>query len=131
MMRIRKALFAIAFLFSAIIMLVPAIEKEFAKSRLYTRTPKTFYHSEEIDKTVVSESEIEETEIKADVTVCINTATAEELSSVLPGIGEKKALAIVEYRELVGGFDSVDELIEVEGIGEKTLENIRPYCTVE
>ncbi len=63
-------------------------------------------------------------------TVNINTATAEELAAALPGIGDVKAQSIVEYREAAGGFDSVDELINVSGIGEKTLESIRPYCRV-
>ena len=62
--------------------------------------------------------------------VDINTASVYELAGVLPGIGEKKAQAIIEYRELTGGFSSVDELIEVSGIGEKLLEQIRPYCYV-
>ena len=61
-------------------------------------------------------------------TVNINTASAEEIADVLPGIGKVKAQRIVEYREAAGGFDSVDELTRVKGIGEKTLENIRPYC---
>ena len=63
-------------------------------------------------------------------TININTATADELASFLPGIGDVKAKRIVEYRETSGGFDSVDELINVKGIGEKTLQNIRPYCRV-
>ena len=63
-------------------------------------------------------------------TININTASAEELAEFLPGIGEKKANGIVEYREKAGGFVSVDELIRVDGIGEKTLENIRPYCRI-
>lgn len=66
----------------------------------------------------------------AQKTVNINTATAEELDEALPGIGETKAKRIVEYREAAGGFDSVDELLNVSGIGEKTLENLRPYCRV-
>ena len=64
-------------------------------------------------------------------TVNINTATAEELAQFLPTIGEVKAGRIVEYRDLIGRFKSVDELIEVEGIGEKTLETIRPFCRVD
>lgn len=63
-------------------------------------------------------------------TININTATAEELAEFLPGIGEVKAKRIVEYREASGGFDSVDELLNVSGIGEKTLETLRPYCRV-
>lgn len=64
------------------------------------------------------------------VTVNINTATAQELAAILPGIGEVKAQSIVDYREAVGGFNSIDELVEVSGIGEATLERIRPYCVV-
>jgi len=59
----------------------------------------------------------------------INTASAERLTS-LSGIGEVKAAAIVEYRRTHGGFSSVDELLNVKGIGEKTLEKIRSRVTV-
>lgn len=59
----------------------------------------------------------------------INTASAELLTE-LNGIGEVKAAAIVEYRRAHGGFSSVDELINVKGIGEKTLEKIRSSVTV-
>lgn len=66
----------------------------------------------------------------AEYTVNINTADEDELDRLLPGIGEKKAAAIVEYRSNIGGFRSVEELIEIEGIGPALLERIRPYCTV-
>lgn len=59
----------------------------------------------------------------------INTATAGQLTE-LNGIGDVKAAAIVEYRERHGNFSSVDELLNVSGIGEKTLDNIRAYITV-
>lgn len=59
----------------------------------------------------------------------INTATAEQLTA-LNGIGEKKAAAIVEYRREHGSFATVDELKNVSGIGEKTLNNIRNQITV-
>lgn len=59
----------------------------------------------------------------------INTATAEQLTS-LKGIGETKAAAIVEYRQRHGSFTSKEELLNVSGIGEKTLENIIDLITV-
>jgi competence protein ComEA len=58
--------------------------------------------------------------------VNVNTATVEELTA-LPGIGEKRAQAIVEARKQKGGFKSVDELEEVKGIGPANLEKLRPY----
>lgn len=54
----------------------------------------------------------------------INTATQKELE-LLPSINEIKSKKIIEYREENGEFDSVYELINVEGIGEKTIENIK------
>ena len=59
----------------------------------------------------------------------INTATAEELTS-LPNIGPSRAAAIVDYREREGPFGSVDELMNVGGIGEKITDSIRDLVEV-
>ncbi len=59
----------------------------------------------------------------------INTASVSELMT-LSGIGEARAKAIVEYRDTYGGFSSVDDLVLVDGIGEKTLEKNRDLITV-
>ena len=59
----------------------------------------------------------------------INTAEVEDLQR-LPGIGEKRAKAIADYRREYGGFQNVDELIEVSGIGEETLKQLRKYVCV-
>jgi comEA protein len=61
--------------------------------------------------------------------VDLNTAKADQLSA-LPGIGEKKAGAIVEYRVKNGPFATVEDLLKVKGIGEKLLEKIKPLVTV-
>ncbi|MFQ1898408.1 ComEA family DNA-binding protein [Aeromonas veronii] len=60
----------------------------------------------------------------------INTATLAELTS-LKGIGDKKAQAIVDYREKQGKFTSVDQLADVNGIGPATLEANRDMIIVK
>jgi competence protein ComEA len=60
----------------------------------------------------------------------LNTATAEQLEAI-PGIGPVLAQRIIEYRQTHGRFQSVDELLEVHGIGAKRLESMRPYVVVK
>ncbi len=59
------------------------------------------------------------------LTVNINQATAEEISDVLTGVGIKKAMVIVSHREKTGAFKSIDDLLQVKGIGPATLEKNR------
>ena len=59
----------------------------------------------------------------------INTATAEELTS-LPNIGQSRAAAIVDYRDREGPFESVDDLKNVGGIGDKITDSIRDLVEV-
>lgn len=61
--------------------------------------------------------------------VDINTASAEMLAEAIHGVGIKRARAIVSYREEHGAFSSVDELTQVRGIGEKTVEKSRERLT--
>jgi len=62
--------------------------------------------------------------------VNVNTAGHDQLVE-LPGIGDAKADAILALRKERGSFRSLDELLEVKGIGPKALERMRPYVTLQ
>lgn len=59
----------------------------------------------------------------------INIASIEELTT-LPGIGESKAQNIINYREENGYFKTIDEIKNVNGIGEATFDQLKKYITV-
>lgn len=61
--------------------------------------------------------------------VDLNSATLEELDE-LPGVGPATAQAIIDHRTGGGGFSTVDELLEVRGIGEAKLADLRDLVTV-
>ena len=61
--------------------------------------------------------------------VNLNTATASQIAT-LPGIGEKTAKTIVEYRDKNGGFKKIEELMNVKGIGEKSFLKLKALVTV-
>ena len=61
--------------------------------------------------------------------ISLNTATLDELM-MLPGIGESKAEEIIKYREEVGAFQSIEELKEVNGIGDAIFDQIKESITI-
>jgi competence protein ComEA len=61
--------------------------------------------------------------------VNLNTATLEQLDT-LPGVGPVTGQAILDWRAANGAFTSVDELLEVDGIGDATLADLRDLVTV-
>lgn len=60
----------------------------------------------------------------------LNKASINELMQI-PGIGEVKALAIVEYRNKYGFFENIEELLYVPGIGDSLLEVLREQIYIE
>ncbi|WP_207802602.1 ComEA family DNA-binding protein [Motiliproteus coralliicola] len=69
--------------------------------------------------------------LPASAALDLNSATAEQLAEQLQGIGMAKAQEIVRYRQDNGPFASVEQLVEVKGIGTVLLEKNRQHLTVE
>lgn len=65
----------------------------------------------------------------SDNKISINTASLEELQT-LPGIGESKAKAIIEYRKTNGGFKEIEEIKNISGIGDATFEKFKDHITL-
>lgn len=67
--------------------------------------------------------------INASYPVNINSCSAEELMTI-DGIGESKASAIIEYRNYIGGYTSVDQIKNIKGIGDSFYNSVAPYLCV-
>lgn len=70
-----------------------------------------------------------ETTTDENYVINLNTCTADDLT-VLDGIGDAKASAIIAYRETLGGYTSVEQIKNISGIGDATYENIKDHLTV-
>ncbi len=68
-------------------------------------------------------------ELSKDNKISINTASLDQLQT-LPGIGESKAKAIIEYREQNNGFKDIEEIKNISGIGESTFDKFKEYITI-
>lgn len=80
---------------------------------------------------IATEVSVPQEEILPDLSpLDLNTATVEELTQ-LPGIGEELARRIVEYREHQGMFETIEQLMEVSGIGEGKFAALEGWITVE
>ncbi len=77
------------------------------------------------EKTEPASKQVSEQQVEQQVNV--NTASAEALAKALKGVGLKKAEAIIKHREAVGGYKRIEQLLEVKGIGEATLEKNKAF----
>jgi comEA protein len=59
----------------------------------------------------------------------LNTCTYDELITI-DGIGDVKARSIIEYRDYIGGYTSVEQIKNISGIGDSVYEKVAPYLTV-
>ena len=85
-----------------------------------------------IELPVLSETKQEMTAVTEDTgnaLVNLNTASKEELMT-LPGVGESKALKIITYREENGGFNAIEDIMNITGIKEKMFDKIKDHITV-
>jgi comEA protein len=82
--------------------------------------------------TVVSAQEsatMSKTAVSAAAPINLNSATSAQLEA-LPGIGVRTAERIIEYRQKNGGFKKIEDLMNVQGIGEKSFLKLKPLITV-
>ncbi|OQO71287.1 comEA protein [Enterococcus villorum] len=80
-------------------------------------------YSDHEEDTEIGESKVPQEKIN------LNTANSLQLQQI-PGIGEKKAQEIIQYRQDNGSFKSVEELQEISGIGQKTVEKMKNFVTI-
>ena len=78
----------------------------------------------EVQETAASGTESMQSEL-----IDLNAATSMELET-LPGVGPRTAERILEYRREHGGFERIEDLMDVRGIGERTFLRLRPLVTV-
>lgn len=80
--------------------------------------------------TPTEEAVSSESTSSGDFPIGINSATYDELQTI-PGVGPSTARLIIKYREENGTITELEDLLEIEGIGEKTVELFRDYCIVD
>ncbi len=86
-------------------------------------------NNENGETTTKKQEIVKESTIKNDGKVSINTSNHKELMT-LPGIGEKKARAIIEYREINGLFKDIKDITKVSGIGNSIYEKIKDFIKI-
>ncbi|WP_318468489.1 ComEA family DNA-binding protein [Photobacterium leiognathi] len=98
--------------------------KKDAKKDVKTTSSKLDSKKADVKKSSTKTKTAVKKQLKA---VNVNTASASDLAASLPGIGETKAKAIVDYRKKHGKFKSAKDLEKVTGLGEKSVSSMKKY----
>jgi len=88
------------------------------------------YKQEVLDFNKVDFNSPKKTEVITRKSINLNSATIQDLIK-LPGIGEKTASAILEYRKQIGRFKFLEQLLDIKGIGSSKLNKIKEYIFIE
>lgn len=126
MFMIGVALFVMAGILIYVSLSSPGVYREAESVVPYCATENKKIESSKSNEEVTVEVK---TETNVTYPLNINTATIDELVTI-SGLGESRASAIIEYREYLGGYTSVEQIKEISGIGENTYSKIAPYLTV-
>ncbi len=102
---------------------VPDVKKD-AKKDVKATSSKLDSKKADVKKSSTKTKTAVKKQLKA---VNVNTASASDLAASLPGIGETKAKAIVDYRKKHGKFKSAKDLEKVTGLGEKSVSSMKKY----
>lgn len=125
-----KSVMTILFSAGIILMIGVAVLNFIDSPKFYTPKFKEDAIEEELNEMQISESVSENPEFEGTAfPIAINTASS-DLLQLIPNIGPATAQLIIDYRNEAGTILDFDELISVDGIGEKTIEILKEYCII-
>ena len=125
-----KTVMTILFSAGIILMIGVAVLNFIDSPKFYTPKFKEDAIEEELNEMQNSESNSENPEFEGTAfPIAINTASS-DLLQLIPNIGPATAQLIIDYRNEAGTILDFDELISVDGIGEKTIEILKEYCII-
>lgn len=127
------ALIILAVLFVFFAFMQPRVSNDYAVSNAETVLNLPSFSSSDLSdnqqSAAASQASAETEKSSASFPINLNTCSASDLMEI-KGVGEKRANAIISYRDVIGGYTSVEQLKDISGIGESVYASIEPYVTV-